>query len=216
VEGVLQQQEPSVGPATTPGEAGGVRRRRRGEELHQAIFDAVLVELREQGYAGLTMDGVAARAQTGKATLYRRWPSKVELVVAALDFAMPKVRVPADRGDLRGELLDVLHQLAEEIGSPSGEAARGLIAELVRSPALARAVRPFLVDSVMAPTLEVLRRAAVRGEIPVSALTPRYASIGTDLLRQHALANGTPVPDEAITEIVDDILLPLMRGLATT
>jgi len=52
VEGVLQQQEPSVGPATTPGEAGGVRRRRRGEELHQAIFDAVLVELREQGYAG--------------------------------------------------------------------------------------------------------------------------------------------------------------------
>jgi hypothetical protein len=69
---------------------------------------------------------------------------------------------------------------------------------------------------VTAPTLEVLRRAAVRGEIPVSALTPRYASIGTDLLRQHALVNGGPVPDEAITEIVDGILLPLMRGLATT
>jgi AcrR family transcriptional regulator len=193
-----------------------LRRRRRGQELHAAIVDAVLGELREQGYAGLTMDGVAARAQTGKATLYRRWQSKVELVVAALEFAMPKMRVPADRGDLRGELLDVLHQLAEEIGSPSGEAARGLIAELVRSPALAQAVRPFLADSVTAPTLEVLRRAAVRGEIPVSALTPRYASIGTDLLRQHALVNGSPVPDEAITEIVDGILLPLMRGLATT
>jgi hypothetical protein len=63
-------------------------------------------------------------------------PSKVELVVAALEFAMPKMRVPADRGDLRGELLDVLHQLAEEIVRPSGEAARGLIAELARSPAL--------------------------------------------------------------------------------
>jgi len=174
------------------------------------------VELREQGYAGLTMDGVAARAQTGKATLYRRWPSKLELIVAALDFAMPKVRVPDDRGDLRGELLDVLHQLAEEMASVSGEAARGLIAELVRSPALARAIRPFLADSVIAPTLEVLRRAAVRGEIPVSALTPRYASIGTDLLRQHALVNGNPVPEEVITEIVDGILLPLMRGLVTT
>lgn len=143
-------------------------------------------------------------------------PSKVELVVAALEFAMPKIRVPADRGDLRGELQDVLHQLAEEIVRPSGEAARGLIAELARSPALARAVRPFLTDSVTAPALEVLRRAAVRGEIPVSALTPRYASIGTDLLRQYILVNGSPVPDEAITEIVDGILLPLMRGLATT
>ncbi|HEY0578742.1 MAG TPA: TetR/AcrR family transcriptional regulator [Pseudonocardia sp.] len=213
---MLQQQAPIVGPVATRGETGGLRRRRRGQELHAAIVDAVLGELREQGYAGLTMDGVAARAQTGKATLYRRWQSKVELVVAALEFAMPKMRVPADRGDLRGELLDVLHQLAEEIGSPSGEAARGLIAELVRSPALAQAVRPFLADSVTAPTLEVLRRAAVRGEIPVSALTPRYASIGTDLLRQHALVNGSPVPDEAITEIVDGILLPLMRGLATT
>jgi len=200
-----------VGTIVDRDNADGVRRRRHGEELREAICDAVLAELGEHGYAGLTMDGVAARAHTGKATLYRRWPSKVELVAAALESAMPRVEVLADRGDLRAELVNVLRQVADGMASPSGEAARGLVAELVRSPALAQAVRPLLIDTSLAPMLEVLRRAAVRGEIPVTALTPRYASIGTDLLRQHGLINGTPIPDEVIAEIVDDVLLPLLR-----
>lgn len=66
-----------------------VRRRRRGMELQDAIHQAVLGELQEHGYAALSMDGVASRAQTGKATLYRRWPSKLELVVDAFKHSAP-------------------------------------------------------------------------------------------------------------------------------
>jgi AcrR family transcriptional regulator len=198
----------------TDQEAEGGRRRRRGEELREAICCAVLDELRENGFAALTMDSVAARAGAGKATLYRRWPSKVELVVEALEFAKPEITVPADSGDLRGELLAVLNNVAETLVGPSGAAARGVIAEIVRNPDLARVIRPFLVDPVIAPTLEVLRRAAVRGDIPVGALTPRVAGVGTDLLRQYVLINGGPIPPEVLDEILDQVVLPLLRGLA--
>jgi len=189
-------------------------RRRHGVALREAICVAALAELGEHGYAGLTMGRVAARAHTSKATLYRHWPGKVELVVAAFESAMPQVTVPADRGDLRAELFEVLRQVADGMASPSGGAARELVAELVRSPALARAVRPLLPDASMAPMLEVLRRAVVRGETPVCALTPRYARVGTELVHQYGLGNGVPIPDEVIIEIVDDVLFPLLRGLA--
>jgi AcrR family transcriptional regulator len=199
----------------TPAEAGValvVRRRRRGLELLDAICQAVLSELREHGYAKLSMDRVASRAQTGKATLYRRWPGKLELVVDTFKHSSPDIRAPEDSGDLREELLQVLRQEAEALDGASGAAARGLMAELVRTPELAQVVRPFLADPLLAPMMEVLRRAAVRGDIPVAALTPRVAAVGPDVVRQHSMINGTPIPDEVIVEIVDVVVLPLLRG----
>jgi AcrR family transcriptional regulator len=190
-----------------------VRRRRRGEELRGAICQAVLEELEAHGFAAMTMDSVAARAGAGKATLYRHWSSKVQLVVAALEFSAPEIIVPADSGDLREEILAVLRQIAADLGGPSGAAARGLIAEIVRSPELASAMKPFLADPTTPPMLEVLRRAAVRGEIPVAALTPRIAGVGTDLLRQCVLINGE-LPAGIVEEIVDQVVMPLLRGLA--
>jgi AcrR family transcriptional regulator len=131
-----------------------VRRRRRGMELQDAIHQAVLGELQEHGYAALSMDGVASRAQTGKATLYRRWPSKLGLVVDAFKHSAPDTKPPADSGDLREELLAVLRHEADSLDGASGAAARGLMAELVRTPELARVVRPFLADPFLAPMME--------------------------------------------------------------
>ena len=190
-----------------------VRRRRRGEELRGAICQAVLEELEVHGFAAMTMEAVAARAGAGKATLYRHWSSKVRLVVAALEYSAPEIIVPADSGDLRGEILAVLRQIAAALVGPSGAAARGLIAEIVRSPELASAMKPFLADPTTPPMLEVLRRAAVRGDIPVAALTRRIAGVGTDLLRQYVLINGE-IPVGVVEEIVDQVVMPLLRGLA--
>jgi AcrR family transcriptional regulator len=188
------------------------QRRKRGEELRAAIHTAVLDELREHGFAALTMDAVAARAHTGKTTLYRYWPSKIDLVVDAAESSMSRIDTPDDDGDLRGQLLAVLRQVANDLGGPVGQAVRHLIAELVQSPELTRTIRPFMVDPVLPPILEVLRRAAVRGQIPVAALIPRVAGVGPDMLRAHVLVNAPPIPDSVVVEIVDLVLLPLLRG----
>ena len=73
---------------------GSSRKRRRGEELERALYEATLAVLAEDGYMGLTMDRVAARARTGKAALYKRWCNKRDLVYAALIFALPPLSKP--------------------------------------------------------------------------------------------------------------------------
>ena len=94
-----------AGRTTGPSRPPLVPTRRRGETLEHAIFDAVLDELQAVGYAGLTMEGVAARARTGKAALYRRWPCREDLIVDALHYALPSLADPPDHGNVRDDLL---------------------------------------------------------------------------------------------------------------
>jgi Bacterial regulatory proteins, tetR family len=90
-----------------PGDAGAMadhrsRPRRRGRALDEAIYRATLDELAEHGYAKLTMEGVADRARAGKASLYRRWPTRVELVLDAVAHTLPDPLTVPDTGSLRG------------------------------------------------------------------------------------------------------------------
>jgi AcrR family transcriptional regulator len=191
-------------------------RRRRGDELRAAVHAAALEELYQRGFAELTMDAVALRARTGKATLYRYWPNKLELVADALNCFQSPYTPPTAHGDIRTQLLAVLRHIADDLDSPKGVAVRSLISEMIRSPELANAVRPHLADPAPMWLLEVLRRAAVRGEIPATALTPRVAAVGPDLIRAHVILNGTPVPDTILAEIVDFVLLPLLLDYKPT
>src|ERR671923_1401817 len=106
--------------AAPPAPPCGPTTRRRGETLERAIFDAVLDELQRVGYVGLTMEGVAARAHTGKAALYRRWPRKEDLVVDAIEHALPSPTELPDHGDVRDDLLDLLRRLAAMLNSKAG------------------------------------------------------------------------------------------------
>lgn len=190
----------------------GRRPRRRGEALIAAILRATIEELSEVGYPALTMEGVAARAGAGKGSLYRRWPTRADLVADAVRHVMPQFTVPPDDGGLRAQLLAVLRQCADEMHGPSGQAARGLIAEGLRHPDLLRIIRQLAGEKVCVPSLEVLRRGVVRGEVRAGALTPRVAAVGTDLLFLHYLLHGSPIADEVLVEIVDEVLLPLVTG----
>jgi AcrR family transcriptional regulator len=203
-----------VALAEARGERASVRR--RGERLNEAIYQACLDELREHGYANLTMDGVAARARTGKATLYRRWPNKVELVASTLNHTTPNYPAPPDSGDLREELIALLRTSAEDLAGPVGAAARGLIAEVVRYPELAEQLREPIADPLIPPTMEILRRAVVRGEVPATVLTPRVASVANELSFLHFLLRGTPPSEAELVEIVDTVTLPMLHGLAAT
>jgi len=190
-----------------------VRLRRHGDQLHEAIHRACLDELAEHGYDRLTMDRVAARARTGKATLYRRWPNKVELVISTLRHVVPRFEPPPDVGDLREELLVLFRAMADELGGPTGAACRGLIVEVVRNPELGELLDRQVMDPLVPPTIEVFRRSVVRGELSPAALTPRVASVGSDLLLQHFLLHGTSAPEPVLVELVDQVVLPLLRGL---
>src|SRR5262245_21763190 len=95
----------------TLNERAGVPQRRRGAALENALLDAAWDELAEKGYAGLTIESVAERAQTSRAVLYRRWPTKPELVRAAVGHARQKepVEVP-DTGSLREDVVELLRR----------------------------------------------------------------------------------------------------------
>lgn len=190
-----------------------LRPRRRGEVLLDAILQATIDELTEVGYSELTMESVATRARASKGSLYRRWPSRADLVADAVRHIIPRFVTPPDDGDLRHQMLGVLRGCAGEMQGPSGQAARGLIAEAVRNPDLLQVIRTQVGEMVFTPMLEVLRRGVVRGDVRPAALTPRVAAVGPDLLFLHHLLHSDEIGDEVLVEIVDDVLLPLVRPI---
>jgi AcrR family transcriptional regulator len=187
--------------------------RRRGDELNRAIFTAALDELAEVGYQRLTMERIAERARTSKASLYRRWPSRVELMLDASLHVFPHVDDLPDTGELRGDLLAALRAMAAALNSPLGVAARAMIADLDIDRQVARQHKERFVERRNQLFLDLIRRSAARGEVRPAALTPRVASVGPALMRDHFLTDATPVTDDVIIEIVDQVLVPLLRAV---
>ncbi|MED7926362.1 TetR/AcrR family transcriptional regulator [Nonomuraea sp. LP-02] len=185
--------------------------RRRGEALDAAIHRATLDELAESGYAGLTMERVAERAKAGKASLYRRWPSRLELVAEAVRTVLPTPESVPDTGELRGDLIAMLGQAARALSGPAGEALRGLLGEALSSGSQLGAMRRTSQGMGRKAMEEVVRRAVERGEVDPGVVTPRRLDAGHALLRHHFLFNGTPIPDELVVQIVDEVLVPLFE-----
>ncbi|MEU4693824.1 TetR/AcrR family transcriptional regulator [Actinoplanes sp. NPDC023714] len=190
--------------------------RRRGAELEEAILHAAAQELRESGYAGMTMDRVAARAGTNKNAIYRRWPHRAALGIAAFrhlsDAAMPD----PDTGTLRGDALAMLRLANETWSSPHGAILRGLLAAAADDPELLTLMRERSgADTMDRAWLTMLGRAEARGEAPARAVHPRVATTPMMLLRaEYAIRGVPPVPDDVLVEIVDEVFLPLVRGRA--
>ena len=185
--------------------------RRRGEALELAILRAACEELVDVGYAKLTIEGVAKRAQTSTPVLYRRWPSRAELALDALSRREPAAAQPPEAGSLRDDLLAFLRPLARRFDGVLGETMRGLFAEAARDPGLDKLVQDLIARVAPESGIStILDRAVARGEVDSSRLTPRTVALPLDLLRHEVIVRGTPVPDSAVTEIVDEIVLPLL------
>jgi AcrR family transcriptional regulator len=195
------------GVVTATNERAG---RRRGPALEQAIRAAVLAELADVGYAQFTIDRVARRAQLGRASLYRRWDRKADIVADALAHTLPPLPAAPDTGNVRDDLLacfEQMHQLLDELGAL---AVQALAAELL-GPADS-ALRALLRDQVLEPrlqaVLDILLRAAARGEIRPQAATPVLARTGPALMFQHLLLYGSPPARALVEDIVDRVVLP--------
>jgi AcrR family transcriptional regulator len=188
------------------------RPRRRGRALDQAILKATVAEIELSGYAGLSMERVAERARASKASLYRRWPSKVELVMDAIYGLLPDPAASADTGSLREDLLALLRNAAGMLAGPGGTAIRGLISEALRDPEQAAQLRRYTRGRSLAEMREVVQRAMERGELSQGTITARQLEAGLAVMRFHFLTHGAPVPDHVIVEIVDEVVLPLLHA----
>ncbi|WP_256861083.1 TetR/AcrR family transcriptional regulator [Streptomyces tsukubensis] len=178
--------------------------------MESAILRAALDELAEVGYPALTMERVALRARTSKAALYRRWPGRAELVVDACKAGgVSEIDLP-DTGTLRDDTIALLRQLSAKMDSPFGSILRGLLAETTRDPEFAKLVRERVQTPGPTAVHSVLERAVERGEVEPHILGSRRATVATDLLRNQFLLYGNPIDDATITDIVDDVYLPLV------
>ncbi|MDT7801083.1 MAG: hypothetical protein QOI78_4516 [Actinomycetota bacterium] len=182
--------------------------RRRGAALEASLLEAAWEELAAVGYARLTMEGVAARARTGKQVLYRRWGNRAELVVAALRHNTGSIvdRIP-DTGTLRGDVLTLLRRMARRQHDVSPEIIHGLLAEVPD-------VNPEFFTVMRETMTTVLRQAADRGELTLAALPARVVTLPADLLRNEIFFAREPIGEDTLLEIVDDVFLPLVRATA--
>ena len=192
-------------------QAQRTRQRRRGEELEAALLEAAWAELVEVGFARLTMESVAARAKTGVAVLYRRWPRKDDLVLAAIQHygVTHPVDLP-DTGSLRGDMIAMLSGFSNvrvSFAAVVSAAFSGLLASTGLTPAEVREKimgdRPLWSDRIFA-------RAHERGEIDLDRIPPVVLTMPFDLMRHDMLMTYKPIPPERVLEIVDALFMPLV------
>jgi AcrR family transcriptional regulator len=196
----------TTGHAPRPG-------RRRDHTRDPEILDAALDVLAETGYDGMTIDMVAARAKAGKATLYRRWPSKAHLVIDAvacikkndIDFA----HLP-DTGTLRGDLLAMIKPHAIEDAGRKLRVMAGLLSMLSRDPGLAEAVNKAIVEPRAAVNRILMRRAVDRGEISLDCDIETLALVTPSMAAYRVLVLKKPVDRSFLVSLIDGVLLPAM------
>lgn len=186
--------------------------RRRGETLEHAIYAATLAELTESGYGNLTMERIAARARTGKAALYRRWPAKRELVLDALAHAIPAPHQPDPDRSTRDNLLAALTVMNDFFGGRTGFPSITVVLEVLHDAGL----RLAFTDAVIKPRLRalesILRDGCARGEVrPEAAADPLVVRTAPALILQSFLLTGRAPTPAQLTHIVDEIVMRIAR-----
>ncbi|GAA1967148.1 TetR/AcrR family transcriptional regulator [Kitasatospora viridis] len=196
----------------TPSRAKG---RPRSAAADQAILDATRAALAELGWGGLTMGDVAVRAGVAKTTLYRRWPSKNELVVDAVASLFDQLAI-TDRGSLQADIEDVVVQFAALLARPESQAALlALFAEGSRDPQLRRRIREHIVDPQKRLVHEGLANAVARGEITADG-DPAQRAVEIDIIfdtiagavEHRMLVIGEPCDPEWIRRFTTLLLSP--------
>ncbi|MFF3246148.1 TetR/AcrR family transcriptional regulator [Streptomyces sp. NPDC002870] len=187
--------------------------RRRGPVLERAILDAALEQLSTVGWSGLTMEGVAAGAQTGKAAVYRRWPSKGDLVADALQAGLPTLDVAADHGSIREDLFQLCLRVRDAMYSRSGFALRSVLYEC--DIATAERFHGVIVRGVVEPSnrliREVVRRGVTRGDVRPDATGDLVFDVIPGLMMYRSKVCGSEWPDGDIADMIDQVMVPLLR-----
>lgn len=196
-----------VDRAATSAKLGRKRDHTRDPEILEAAIDV----LAETGFDGMTIDMVAARAKAGKATIYRRWPSKADLVLDAvacmkageIDFE----RLP-DTGTLRGDLVAMIRPRSIEDAERKLRIMAGLFGMISSSPELAQAAHAAIIEPRAAVNRMFLRRAIDRGEISPDCDIEMLANLTPAMAAFRVLMQKKPVDADFLVSLIDGVLLP--------
>lgn len=194
-----------------PGMAAETTRR---ASRHMAIYQAVLELLGEVGYDQMSMDAIAARARASKATIYRAWPHKPDLVMAALRHHFGDTPEPPDTGTLRGDLIAHLRPTCQVADSAEGNVVTGLLSAATRNPELSRTLFQCTYEIKSVTHETIIKRAKERGEIPDEVTAALLHEVMHAMVLTRKLWSVEPLDDVFVVHLVDDVLLPVLRHRA--
>ena len=169
--------------------------------------------LQQHGYDRLTMEAVATEAKASKATMYRRWPSKADLVLAAFIEGTRRSAIAPRTGSLRGDLLAIGTTVCRD-SREHAATMRAVLNEMSHSAALSEVMQEKFVRHRNVLIKEVLGDAVARGEIDAAAINREIWDLLPGYLVFRSLVSERPPTDETVRALVDEVLLPsLTRGL---
>ncbi|MGI5244131.1 TetR/AcrR family transcriptional regulator [Dactylosporangium sp. CA-139066] len=176
-----------------------------------AICDAVFELLGEVGYDRMTMDAVAARARASKATIYRGWPSKPELVMEAIEHRYGGAMEPPDTGSLRGDLLAQLSTVCAAASGEDGAVFTGLLTAATHNAELAEVMYRCAYETKHGMYESMLTRAAQRGEVPEGTRADLLHEVLHAMVTSRRMWQSGPLDEAFVTRLVDGVLLPILR-----
>jgi AcrR family transcriptional regulator len=185
--------------------------RPRDESREKAILDAAIGLVAEVGYDGMSVEAIAGRAGASKATIYRRWPGKAQLVADAIRRLQPEAAPePEDTGSLRGDLLALTRFMFESMGGLDGGLLCGLAVAVRSDPELGRLLDTIKRDARDRAQSLIVSRAKAREEMERTADPPDLIDVAAALSLFHVLG-GKPLDEDFAIYLVDKVLLPLTR-----
>lgn len=191
--------------------------RRRGSTLEASILDSGWQLLCDKGYSGFTFETVAKYAHTSKPVLYRRWSTKTDLLLAVLiHHKALGVREAPDTGSLRGDVLAML-ELLNERAQEYPIVISVIVGINFDDPQMSPDRMRQLALSGRSSTMNtIVQRAVERGEVNIGKLPPMVVSLPFDLYVRHVLMTLSPLRTTVITQIVDQIFMPLVSTYCST
>ncbi|TRW83384.1 TetR/AcrR family transcriptional regulator [Mycolicibacterium sp. 018/SC-01/001] len=185
--------------------------RRHGAELDAAIRAAVLDILAARGPDGVTMDAVAAAARTSKPVLYRRWPDRHVLLRDTL-ISIAALSIPTeDTGSFRGDMLAVLRGWAALFAGDQGPLMRSIVMAMGADPELSESFRTDVIGARKDEMTALVQRGIARGDVRPDVPVDLVRQLGQSVLWHHLLITGDPIDDRLVTDLVDEVLVPVTR-----
>lgn len=205
-----QRAPDAVAASKRPGARGG---RKQDRSRDADILDATLEVLADVGFAGLTMDLVAHTAHAGKATLYRRWPSKSELIIDAVG-RLKRSQVDVEHlphtGTLRGDLLALFKEQSAEDAERRIRAVAGVVSFISHDRSFSDSAHAALVEPWADAHFILMKRAVDRGEIPATADIQTVCQVAPTMAAYRALVQRKPFDLEFLVSMIDSVILPAL------